>query len=522
MFTSPKRPARVSHTASRRRSAWPEVNSRRNVASLCCGLAFLAAFHALGAVLFEDDFNRGIPGWTAVQPAGAYLDGPLRWQYDIVSEGFVETSNIYTDDAGFSPSAVAPMLINDTLAPVSFTFTARLTAGDDDGFGLIFGYQSETDFYRVTFARQSRTRFPWTGWSVDQKVEGITGSLFGAGTPGYVQSFVNAANRPFDVTIKVDALDRLNNRLTLSVVDNPTGTPTTYNLVTSQLLPRPANGKVGLFTWGMSGSTPKGFRIQNLNLSPVGLTGNPNALTNWTPVVPLRAAGNNATISGGNGQPLWSLSVGPAGPYGTLVENSDCLAGNDAAGQVDFTGPTLVAGNDTWSNYVMAARIIPGDDDGHGILLHYQNLTNFYRISLRAQNSSLGAPPGLAVQKCVNRTYTDVYHENPNALQYTPLIGIPCDLIASISNTTLQVLLVSDPEGAAHTFYYGPFTVSGVSTGRVGVFSWAMSQTEFDWVTVQDGSPLYVSSAFGWPTPPKGLNGLTPGTLVRRHMTYGT
>src|SRR5262249_18861939 len=206
---------------------WPNAKDKRfqitlrsklRWAVMICMVAGVLEWNVPGAVLFEDDFNRGIPGWTAVQPAGAYLDGPLRWQYDIVSGGFVETSNLYTDNASYSPTAVAAMLINDALTAVNFTFTARLTAGDDDGFGLIFGYQTETDFYRVTFARQSRTGFPWTGWSVDRKDEGITFNLFGGGTPGYVQTFVNTANRPFDVTITVDT----QNRLTLTVVDNPT------------------------------------------------------------------------------------------------------------------------------------------------------------------------------------------------------------------------------------------------------------------------------------------------------------
>src|SRR4051812_25853911 len=152
-------------------SSWPR---------LVVGMVLLFATHSPAAVLFQDDFNRGFPGWTAIQPAGAYLDGPLCWQYDIVSGGFVEDSNIYTDSATFSPSAVAPMLINDTVTGTNFTYTARLTAGDDDGFGLIFGYVTQTDFYRVTFARQSRSGFPWTGWSVDQQVEGITGNIFGA------------------------------------------------------------------------------------------------------------------------------------------------------------------------------------------------------------------------------------------------------------------------------------------------------------------------------------------------------
>jgi hypothetical protein len=83
------------------------------------------------SVLFEDDFYQGIPGWTAIQPPGAYLDGPLRWEYDAVTGAIVERSNIYTDNATFSPTAVAPMLINDALTAINFNFSARLTLSDD-------------------------------------------------------------------------------------------------------------------------------------------------------------------------------------------------------------------------------------------------------------------------------------------------------------------------------------------------------------------------------------------------------
>ena len=273
----------------------------------CAAVLLAGATPARASVLFEDDFNLGFPGWTAVQPPGLYVSGPLLWQYDIGNSAFTENSNIYTDDSTFSPSAIAPMLINDAVTATNFTFTARLTAGDDDGFGLIFGYTAETDFYRVMFARQNRTAgFPYGGWSVDRKDEGITTVLFGNGAPGYVQTFLNTASRPFDVTITVDT----QSRLTLTVVDNPLVAPTTYVLVTNQPLPAAANGKVGITTWGMSQS-PYAFRIQNLNLTPVALAGNPNALTNWTPVVPPRSSGST-TLSQGIAAPLWSMSVNAA------------------------------------------------------------------------------------------------------------------------------------------------------------------------------------------------------------------
>ena len=120
------------------------------------------------SVLFAEEFNQGIPGWTSVKPRAIYWGGPLRWEYDLVKRAIVERSDIYTDSAAFSTSAIAPMLINGTVAAAPFTYSARLTAGDDDGFGLIFGYQNESNFYRVGFARQARSGFPFRGWTVDQ------------------------------------------------------------------------------------------------------------------------------------------------------------------------------------------------------------------------------------------------------------------------------------------------------------------------------------------------------------------
>ena len=128
------------------------------ILSGCCLLSALQSdlFGTPATLLFEDDFNRGIPGWTQVQPTRNYLDGPMRWQYDVVSGTFLEQSNIYTDAANVSPSATAVLLINDATAGTNFTYKARLTAGDDDAFGLIFGYANGNNYFRVTFTRQIR------------------------------------------------------------------------------------------------------------------------------------------------------------------------------------------------------------------------------------------------------------------------------------------------------------------------------------------------------------------------------
>ena len=91
---------------------------------------------------------------------------------------------------------------------------------------------------------------------------------------------------------------------------------------------------------------------------------------------------------------------------------------------------------------------------------------NFCRIALRAQVSVTGPPPGLSIQKNVNRVYSEVYRDNP--VKYSPVSGVPYDLVAQVATNTLEVLLVADPEGAAQVYSYGPFDVSGVLAGKVG------------------------------------------------------
>jgi len=487
------------------------------LSALCLCAAFFAiptARSAPAVLLFEDDFNRGIPGWTAVQPTANYLDGPLRWQYDIVSESFLEQSNIYTDAADASPSATAVMLINDANAGTNFTYKARLTAGDDDAFGLIFGYRDANNFYRVTFTRQRRTvpGYPWNGWNVDRKVSNVATNLFGHGTPDHVESFFNTQYQPFDVTIAVTG----NNLFSLTVLDDPDGAKTEYKLVESKPLPGPVNGRVGLVVWGMSGTALRAFRIQNPTLDPVKIVGNPNALTNWTAVVPPRTDGSGLDSGSGNGgRPIWSLALGP-NALGTLHENSDSFGGNDAEGAIDFAAPSVIAGNVTWSNYVMTARIIPADDDGHGILLRYKDEKNFYRVALRAQDSATGPPQGLSIQKVVNGVFEEVYRDNP--VKFSPPNNVAYDITAAVLGNRLQILLVSNPTGTAQSFSYGPFDLTGaaVANGKIGLFSWGMSRTEFDFVRVQgiDGVPLQVNSAFGAPNPGTGLQAFPPGSTV--------
>ena len=320
-------------------------------------------------LLFQDDFIGGIPGWTAVQPAGAYNDGPMLWQFDKVNNAFSEQSNIYTDSATASTSRRAVMLINDTVAPASgWAYTARLTAGDDDGFGLIWGFENENTFYRVTFARQNRftVGYPYQGVIVDRMSNSVITDIFGPDN-----SFINTANRPFDVTIAIT-----NGLLTLVIVDDPLGAaggPITYNLVTDQALPTAPSAKVGMFSWGQSGGTPRSFRIQNpvLNGTALDTAAISQVLSNWSFAVTPSTTNDYPVLSG-----LWSQALGANGDRGLMVENDDQAPENSTFSSTNTPVRAAVAGDVTWSNYVYSARLQTPDDDGFGLLLRYQNQTN--------------------------------------------------------------------------------------------------------------------------------------------------
>lgn len=471
------------------------------------------SFAAPATLLFQHDFNDGIPGWTAVQPTGGiYLGGAMLWQNDVAKGTFWEQSNIHTDSASFSSTRTAVMLINDTVTSADFTYSARLLSSDDDGVGLIWGYQNENTFYRVAFSMQAgrttATGWPFTGWSVDRMDSGEITDLFGAGV-GPI-TFTNKVVQPFDVTISVSG-----GLFSLTVVDGPTNAlPVTNNLVVNQPLPTSAVGKVGMFSWGMQGGgpagSPSGFRISNLALTPTPLSGTPPPFDFLATLPP--NGNTNAAVQ-------WVMHENVNGPTGRIRENGDGQFGaNTATNRVDFAASSMVGGDGNWSNYVYSTRLNANDNDGFGLLLRYQNQSNFYRVALRSEATAAGVKQGLSVQKSVNGVFTEI----ATSAAYIPPNPAVLDVFAAIRDNTLQVIAVNNPGGAgAQSYIFGPFDMTTgspetVNTGKVGAFAWAMNFLEVDTVKVEEvaGQGLLVSSAFGTPSIPVGLNDFPSGTVL--------
>jgi len=511
----------------KRRAPGRNSNSMKTYQKHLCRAGFVSSLLAVPSLeagpavtLFQDDFNEGIPGWIAVQPAGNY-SGSLLWQFDINSGALWENSNIFSDSSAYSSTRAAPMLINETAPPASnFTYTVRLRASDDDGCGLIWAYQNPTNFYRVTFAAQggasTRNLWPHTGWDVDRVVNGEYTDLFGRGSTNLYTPFTFTLNRFFDVTIGLT-----NGLFSLTVIDDPTNaSPTVYLLVDNQPLPTVQAGKVGLFTWGMSvtlgdGLPNVGIRYLNPTLVPIPLTGQTNPLAGvWTTLVTPRGDGSTNLPA----IPVWNLALNANGSNSRLRESSGTFLASDnvAAGTTNFAAASIVAGDVNWSNYIYSARLIPSDDDGYGLLLRFKDLTNWYRIAFRAQNSLSGAKKGISIQKCVNGVFDQIFAD---ASTYIPTLNVPADVYASISTNRLQVTIVSNPGNPAQAaFNFGPFDITGstVDSGQIGLFSWAQQSIDIDFARVQSvtGQGLLLASAFGVPNPPVGLNDLPSGGSV--------
>ena len=77
------------------------------------------------------------------------------------------------------------------------------------------------------------------------------------------------------------------------------------------------------------------------------------------------------------------------------------------------------------------------------------------------------------------------------------------------------------PPRVPRFYSYGPYTDASLTTGKIGLFSWAQQSIDYDFARVQKvaGRGLQVSSAFGNPDPPVGLNDLPAGSSVTASVT---
>ena len=478
--------------------------------------------------LLEENFSSGFEEWAVVNPPGSFNGSP-RWQVGPGGETLFENSNVQAPDT-------AGMFINDAKTGEDFIYKALLLSGDDDGIGLVFGYKDSANFYRIMFASQpERNTFPGEGWLLEHVVNGKGVHLAGDDySEDWEPEFMYMQGYPFEVTIKANG-----KKLTITVVDDPEEDGTEYELVNNLTIPANADGNVGLASWEQAGGIPSGSHFSDISVDGK-VAAMPNPLEGWEEVTPLNSEENDVLEGGNDGYPVWSVGVtSDSSAGGILTESSNSgligmeieVGDDEFNSNIDWTAGMLVTGDAKWKDYRVSTRLHAFPHcaftgcwvNAHGLVFRYKDAQNFYRLSFSSRNPGDSLPrQGVSIQKVVNGEWSEVFWEKGAAFSAKKFVPSgnadksTFDLSLTVSGNQVEFTIISDPNGAAKVFNYGPIEVTGVDSGKVGFFSYYQRLLDIHHLKVEEisGIPLETFSEFGKPSPAVGLSNFEPGTKV--------
>jgi hypothetical protein len=415
------------------------------------------------------------------------------------------------------------MLVNSDVTPSTYTLDATMATYDNDGFGIVFGYQDNDNYFRVGLRSQTGSQsfgFYNPGISVQKVVGGVFTQL---ATTSSVPFSVSGPTSPSPFNLSVGVyIDPLESKPAFDVkVDD-----TTYLTVIDYDEDLQA-GSYGVASWRQnfvdatpSASPHLGTALQQMQVSVGGNVTQSHDFTNVWPV-----SFKNISMTRSDGvqdlhYPDPAYPDGVAYPsndgsfrlnfnHGRIIEQSNtyrlAVDNYPTLHNTDFIGPAIIvdeSGSQDLENYEMQVRMSDGDDDGVGVLVRVQqdaenpDQLSFYRVFFEyTQPSDLTRPPrGMSIQKCVangpgsNPTWETIFYEDPETLPqflYTPRLStsapeIPFDVKVKVVNNasdtaaTIYVEVINDPEGDPTTITYDPVVDDDnpILTGTVGLFSW--------------------------------------------------
>jgi autotransporter-associated beta strand protein len=434
----------------------------------------------LPATLIANPFITSYQNWIDPLPA---VGG--NWRINMGNETLMETSggvpagSVGTNTGTFNPTI---LLQNAFTTPSTYDLTATMITNDDDGLGLVFGWQPNGDYFRASLRQQSGGSFGHTqGLSVQKVVGGVATQLNPAsgvaGPDAITQSQID--NRtPFDLKVAVNGN---NYEVFFDGASLASGTD-------ADLQP----GKIGVYSWAQSQDTSAsrawGTEVQAISVSDGGGTLYSGTFTNASLPVSFR----NVTMTNSSGVSTTTTTTGAdSGNLGLDFRNgwvydntNGFVNATVVAPNTDFIGPAIAVdspGATALGDYEMRVRLGTNDNDGQGVLVRVQDDNNFYRINFTNQAQGAGETrpaAGLSVQKVRNGVWSELFHDDQSAPLFvpdfgpgTPSSGTPTyDLSVRVQGDQIMVRVTTD--SAVYDYPVITDAVDPLLTGSVGFTQW--------------------------------------------------
>ncbi len=342
---------------------------------------------AWAQVLVGNPYVTGFQGWTSTYvtaptqvgppPAWGVLltPDPLSNQRFLFEAGDGREADAVTT-AGMGDGKYKPYLMINTAdtTPANYTVNYQLASMDNDGFGVVWGYQDNNNYFRAGFREQADGNLGFEeGTSVQKVVNGVITNLANS-QAGFIPPSTGAT---FDVKVVVSGTNwdvQVNNASVLSGSD-----------------PDLKPGKYGVHSWaqrevGTTLSTPTyGTMVGPISVTSATLNKTTNFVNALSPIPWRRYGMMNAVGETGIVQGEDYGAFAQDFTNGTIRDDTNGFA--DATGgapNTDFIGPAIVvdsAGALTMTNYRFTTRVENRDNDGIGLLVRVADDDSFYRIN---------------------------------------------------------------------------------------------------------------------------------------------
>ncbi|MBN1853788.1 MAG: PEP-CTERM sorting domain-containing protein, partial [Pirellulales bacterium] len=429
-----------------------------------------------GEVLVGDVFVTGFEGWTDTYVGPARIGSPPNWGILLVDHWLSESSDGREGDdlsaeAANSGLYTPYLMVNMAdVTPATYDLTATMSTHDNDGFGIVFGYEDNNNYFRIGMRDQSSGNlgFP-VGLSVQKVVNGTITQIGWDG--GAFLPYTDGT--PFEVVLNVDNSDWM---VTIDDLYFLAGSDSNLQ-----------GGHYGVHSWAQKqvntaeagGSLQRGTVLQSISVSSTTL----NKTTDFGDAIPVawRALQmvNSVGAIGNGGEDLGNFRQDFRN--GTIQDDTNGYEwATSGTPNIDFIGPAVVInepGSAAWTNYQMKVRMENGDNDGIGLLVRVADDSTFYRINFSREGmgtTASRAPQGLSIQKCDMGSWSELFRDDQAAPKFIYTEDQPFDVIVSVVEDVIQVKVIDDPDGAATVYSYDPVVDNSfsISQGSVGFTNW--------------------------------------------------